>query len=126
MAGGDDGLEQLKAADVPNPTLLLVQSRLAELAAAYVLEREFSLSAAERILYTEIDPYVSLADGDEGRKQLVRWYAQILSLDVEEQGAQVEASVKLWNELYAIEQSPESAWTGVLISLFRDPLFLIY
>ena len=126
LAGGEDGLEQLKSVDIPNPTLFLVQSRLAELAATYALESEMLLDEAERTLYTQIDPYVDRADTDVGRKQLQRWYAQVLSLDVETHGSEIEASLKLWAELYAIEQRSEMAWTGVLISLFRDPLFLMY
>ena len=45
---------------------------------------------------------------------------------VESNGDEVDAALELWEQLYALDQDPREAWTGVLAVLLRDPRMVVY
>lgn len=126
LAGGADGTYVVKNATSPNPTLLLVQERLAEAAADYVVEHDLSDPSVARLM-TEID----FTETPETNKAAMVAQIQALHLRlfgdrVAENGPEVEANLALWGELYAIDPDPTRAWAGLLSALLRDPSFLLY
>ena len=55
LAGGADGETVFEAATAPSPTMLLTQTRLAELAASYAVETEAQQNMSSRQLFTLVD-----------------------------------------------------------------------
>jgi hypothetical protein len=121
LAGGADGVSVVRSARSPNPTLLLVQERLAELAAIHAV-----IGAVERgdtRLFV-----VDLEDPDPSTvvPQIQRLHAAIFGRDVAADGPEVAANLELFDALLAIDGSVPAAWAGVLTALLRDPDFLLY
>lgn len=120
LAGGADGYAVTASATRPNATLLLVQERLAEAAAWYVVqtepERLFTIDFATT---PDSDPAAMVA-----QIQSLHW--RIFGRRVSAEGQEVAAGLELWQDLYAIERNGASAWAGLLSALLRDPDFLIY
>lgn len=120
LAGGADGYSVTSTATGANATLVLVQERLAEAAASWVVENEPSR------LFT-----VDFTETPETAREAMAAQVQALHLRlfghrVEADGEEVAAALELWNELYAIERDPRQAWAGLLTALLRDPDFLYY
>ncbi len=120
LAGGADGYDVTSTATSPNATLVLVQERLAEAAAAYAVHE-----APERLFTVD---FTETPDTD--RAALV---AQVQSLHlrffgnrVAADGPEVEAALALWVDVYAIERDPAAAWVAVVSALLRDPDLLFY
>lgn len=120
LAGGADGYAVTSTSRSPNATLVLVQERLAEAAAFYVVnnepERLFTLSFAET---PDTDRAAMVA-------QIQALHRRIFGTTVTADGEEVTAALELWTSLYAVERDPRSAWAGVLSALLRDPDFLFY
>ncbi len=127
LAGGVDGYTITRAADRPTASLALVQERLAEGGAAYVVSSDVLLNPAQRRLFGEI---TFAETPDTGREAMV---AQIQSLHrrifgnmVTAEGEEVAAALALWSDLYTAEGDIPAAWMGLLSFLLRDPDFLLY
>jgi hypothetical protein len=126
LAGGVDGVYNTSPASQPTATMLLVQERLAEGAAAYVAEADRADLDHAR-LFTEI----SFAETpDTGRDAMVtqiqRLHLRIFGQRVAEDGPEVAANLELWQDLYAAGHDTQAAWAGLLSVLLRDPAFLLY
>ena len=110
----------------PNATLVLVQERLAEAAASFVVESDRQ-QTGQRRLFTEIDFSETPADG---RAQMVAQiqllHRRIFGIHIAADGEEVAANLALWEQVYAIEQQPHLAWTGLLSALLREPSLLFY
>lgn len=120
LAGGADGYDVTAAATSPNATLVLVQERLAEAAAAYVVHEEpsrlFTLDFTETV---ESDREAVVA-------QIQHLHLRFFGNRVAADGPEVEAALALWSDVYAIERDPSAAWVGVVSALLRDPDLLFY
>lgn len=126
LAGGADGRTTTRNADAPNATMVLVQERLAELAAAHVVVADWSKAPADRHLLHQVDIDAPTDDLANVRAQLVDLHARIFGRDVTPDGAQVEAHLELWTALVALHDDPVEAWTGVVAAFLRDPDLLLY
>lgn len=126
LAGGADGTYVVKNATAPNSTLLLVQERLAEASADYVVASD----AADRSnakLFTEIDFTETPETGREAMvAQIQRLHLRLFGDRAAADGPEVVANLALWSDLYAIDPDPTRAWSGLLSALLRDPSFLLY
>ncbi len=120
LAGGADGYAVTAAATAPNATVALVQQRLAESAAWYVVESE-----PERLFTVDFTETPD-TDRDAMVAQLQALHLAIFGRRVAADGEEVEAGLALWSELYAVERDTRDAWAGVLSVLLRDPDFLLY
>jgi len=126
LAGGSDGRTVTRDASIANPTMLLVQERIAEAATSYVLEQERELDPSERSLFTEVSFEQTSDDRADFIAQIQRLHLMIFGRRIAEDGQAVEANLALWDELYAAVGDPEPAWGGLLNALLRDPDFLLY
>ncbi|HHO51898.1 MAG TPA: DUF1549 domain-containing protein [Deltaproteobacteria bacterium] len=124
LAGGADGTYAVKNSTSPNTTLLLVQERLAEAAADYVVQLA---EGGGSDLLGDID----LSDTPEGDRDamvatLKRLHLRMFGNRIEDDGPEVEANLELWSDLYALEGDTNKAWAGLLSALLRDPDLLFY
>jgi len=125
LAGGADGAFVTKHARSPNVTLLLVQERLAEAAAAYVVEQD-QVAESPR-LFSVVPPTTHVDDDPQGSiEQLQLLHRTFFGTTVAADGPEVEANLALWHDLFAIEGDAEGAWAGVVSALLRDPDILLY
>ncbi len=115
LAGGADGTTVTEVSRSPNATAVLVQKRLAELAASHL--------AAEGAVpwFGVVDP--SVAPDAATVADLV---LATLGEPVAEDSPAVRALLDLFAELEAAEESRQAAWTGVVYALLRDPDFVTY
>lgn len=120
LAGGADGYNVTSTARSPNATLVLVQERLAEAAAAYVVANEWTR------LFTVDFTETPETDRDAMVAQVQALHLRVLGHEVDADGDEVDAALALWSSLYAVEGTTRGAWTGVLCALLRDPDFLYY
>jgi len=125
LAGGADGSFVTKHSRSPNVTLLLVQERLAEASAAYVVAEDL-VSESPR-LFDVLPPSTHVDDDPTAAvAQLQSLHRRIFGTTVAADGPEVEPNLALWHDLYDIEGDPEGAWGGVLTALLRDPDLLLY
>jgi hypothetical protein len=122
LAGGADAVEVTSTNTRANPTTLLVQQRLAQMAATYAVEREQGMEAATRTLFRRID--FTESDAGAVREQLQDLHLRVLGQDLAEDDANLEASVELWSALHADGHSVPDCWAALLSTLLRDPAFL--
>jgi hypothetical protein len=123
LAGGADGVSVVRTATSPNATVVLVQERLAELAAIHAVTQ--AIEAGDDRLFDLVD--VTRVETPEARAaQLQSLHLAVFGREVALDGDEVAANAALWGELYALDQSPEAAWAGVLIALLRDPDLTLY
>ncbi len=120
LAGGADGYAVTATSTSPNATLVLVQERLAESAAWYVVENE-----PERLFTVSFDATPE-TDRAAMAAQLQALHRAVFGRVVSADGEEVEAGLGLWSDLYAVERDGKDAWAGVLSVLLRDPDFLFY
>lgn len=120
LAGGADGVYVTTPATQPNTTLLLVQSRLAALAAGYAVEHD-----AERAdpLFDVVAPDVEPTD-EQLLAQLRSLSLRVLSQRASD--ADVADAAALWEAAYVDSGSPSEAWALALTLLLRDPALLVY
>lgn len=120
LAGGADGYNVTATARSPNATLVLVQERLAEASAAWVVTNE--PSRLFTVDFTETP--------DTNREALVTQvqslHRRVLGNEVAADGDEVNAALDLWSAVYDVEGNARGAWTAVLSALLRDPDFLYY
>ena len=126
LAGGIDGNNVTKPATEPMTTLVLVQERFAQAAANHVVAHDRDNPESAR-LFHQIDFHETPKNG---KAQMV---AQIQSLHlrlfghhIDPEGAEVEANLALWEDLFEVSLTIEDAWAGLLTVLLRDPDFLFY
>jgi hypothetical protein len=126
LAGGVDGVYNLQPALEPTATMMLVQERLAEAAADYVVGQDRASPATAR-LFTEVG-FLETPDtnADAMVRQVQLLHLRVLGNRVAADGPEVEANLELWNELFAATGSIPDAWEGLLATLMRDPDFLLY
>lgn len=126
LAGGADGYTVTRSSNVPNATLLLVQQRLAELAAAWAVQEERRLDRSARTLFTEVDLTERPGQDDAAvRAQLEKLVRRVLSRAPADD-AEIDGLYVLWADVYASTNQPGEAWEATLSALLRDPDFLIY
>ncbi len=124
LAGGADGHFVVTNASRPNPTTLLVQERLAEAAASYVVAEDQAHPDAPRL-------FTRLSWTETPGTDAATFTAQVRDLHravlgSEPDGTESADLVALWSDLYAADGDIPAAWTGVLTALLRDPAFVIY
>ncbi len=122
LAGGADGATVVQSATSPNATVLLVQERLAELAAVHAVERQLSGEALPLfVVDLEADP-----SDDELVAQIQHLHRVVFGRSVAEDSEEVAANRALFAALHALDGSAPAAWAGLLTALLRDPDFLLY
>ena len=122
LAGGADGRTVVQSAHSPNATIVLVQKRLAELAAVYAVEH--ALAGEDSALF--IVDLTAVPSDEDSAAQIQHLHRAVFGRNVDTDGDEVLANSELWDALYALDGSPEAAWAGVLVALLRDPDLLLY
>jgi hypothetical protein len=127
LAGGVDGDGVTVAPTLPNPTLLLVQERLAELAAAYAVEHDAASPVADRRLFGDID-FTETPDTARAPMitQLQDLHLRVLGEHAATDSAAIGDDLDLWSAVYAVDGTTRAAWGAVLGALLRDPALLLY
>jgi hypothetical protein len=126
LAGGADGVYTTRTSHTANVTLLLVQERLAEAAASYVVTADRADPANAR-LFRQIDfTETPTTDREAMVAQLQDLHLQLYGRRVDADGEEVAANFALWSDLHAVTGDPAAAWTGLLSALLRDPDFFLY
>jgi hypothetical protein len=120
LAGGADGYNVTATATTANATLILVQERLAQLAAWYVVRNDpsrlFTVDFTETL---ETDRAAMAA-------QVQSLHRTIFGSVVATESEEVTAALELWSDLYTAERDGAAAWAGLLAALLRDPDLLYY
>jgi len=125
LAGGADGVTVVRTARTPNATLVLVQERLAELAAVYAVVQ--AGESGDDRLFTEVDfSETPSSDRDAIVAQIQALHLSVFGKRVAADGPEVAANLELFEALLAIDDSVPAAWAGLLMALLRDPDFLLY
>lgn len=125
LAGGVDGQFVTQPAREPMTTMVLVQERLAQGAARYVVETDSGSDTPALFLYVDFTE-TPATNREAMVEQLQHLHLRVFGTRVAADGLEVEANLQLWEALYAIDGDPAEAWVGVLSVLLRDPLFLVY
>ena len=128
LAGGADGNTVTRNTTTPNTTITLVQERLAEAAAVYVVSQDAALEPAQRRLLTVLTELEATPETDRDMvvAQIQALHARLLGSPVAADSEEIEANLALWSELYAISGEQGWAWAGLISALLRDPDFLLY
>ena len=120
LAGGADGYNVTATARSANATMVLVQERLAEAAAWYVVKNDparlFSVD------FTETPD----TDRDRMVAQVQALHLALFGKTVAADSDEVTAGLELWADLYAAQRDIPAAWAGLLSALLRDPEMLYY
>ncbi len=125
LGGGFDGANATTPARTPNATVLLVQERLAELGAAFVVAND-AVAASPR-LFDEVDFTETPENGGAAMaRQVQSLFWRLFGDRVDVDGEEVAAVLELWGDLFLAEGTIEAAWAGVLSALLRDPELMVY
>jgi hypothetical protein len=110
LAGGIDGFTGTRRARTANPTIVLVQERMAEAAAAYAVENGSGVLDGMTLTAAPEDDTIATL------------YVRVLGrhADAEER----KTASELWYSLY--DGDARAAWAGLLSALLRDPGLLYY
>ncbi|MCB9689946.1 MAG: DUF1549 domain-containing protein [Alphaproteobacteria bacterium] len=126
LAGGFDRDMVLNAAPTETVTSVLVEQRLAETAARFVVEHD--AASPDRILLADID-FTERPDGP-GRERMVaqlqHLHRRILGRRVAMDAPEVEHDLQVWEAAMTTSGDPSLAWATVLTLLFLDPDFVTY
>lgn len=115
LAGGIDGFEKSRRATSPNPTLTLVQERLAEGAADWAVRQGPT---------GLLDGFDLDAPPEAGAVEALYWRA--LGRRVDADGEEVSEGMALWEGLRALDEDPRGAWAGLVAAVLRDPALVVY
>ncbi len=126
LAGGADGYYATKGATLPNATLVLTHERLAEAAAAYVAATDLALDPTERRLLVDVDAAETSGSAPSSVRQLQTLHLRLFGKRVAETDPEVVELAALYDDVFAIQQDPTSAWAAVVSALLRDPDLLLY
>lgn len=119
VAGGVDGLTQLRTQRVPGVMWTLVVKRLAEAAAGHVVSRA---EADGGVLFTYATLSTVPADPEFTQElDALVWRLEASHLSTTD----AEALAALWTEVEALD-GPSTAWQSVIATLLRRPGFLFY
>ena len=123
---GDVGGDLVTApATNPTATMLLVQERLAQAAAWYVVAEDQDSDTPR--LFTEIGFHETPNASPEPMiAQIQNLHLRLFGHLIEADGPEVQANLELWTALFEAEGSISDAWAGLLSVLLRDPNFLVY
>lgn len=126
LAGGLDGLQVTRGATDHSPASILVQERLAEMAADYAVDNELLLDSADRRLFDVVADLDVEPDEDALRVQLASLARRIWGRKLDETGEEMDEIVALWDDLLADSGDPATAWKLVLGAYLRHPDFVHY
>ncbi len=122
LAGGLDGRYVRRVANAPTLTWVATVDRVAELAAAGMVERELGEEPVDDGILGPVS--LEHLPGDEAFDTALDqlWWRLHAAHPTEEEAAQL---AELWLAVAELE-GPEGAWQAVLTALFRDPAWLEY
>jgi hypothetical protein len=128
LLGGADGFFVTTPSKEPTVTQSLVMERIAETAAATVVNSDFDIAdPAARRLFKDIDFSQTITNPDALRVQMQALRLQVLGQRAELTSAEITDDLQLWSELFAVDgTNTKLAWSGVLAALLRDPAFMLY
>ncbi len=108
---------------VASPTAQVLQARLAEAAAAWLVGQGADSPQADALLgLVDLDDSAPAALDDQVS---LLWLA-LLSRSLTPDDAEHAATVQLWQGLVADGLAPRDAWAGVLTALLRHPDLVVY
>lgn len=125
MSGGVDGLTVTQPTHTVTPVKLLVASRYATEAAAYVVGADFAKPEAERVLLHGVGPDTD--DEATLRATLVDLYLRVLSIRVAADDPETDDLLALWRATRdAHDGDTAAAWTVTISALLQDPALFYY
>jgi hypothetical protein len=121
LGGGVDGRVVTRAATAPSATTVLVQERLAELAAPYAVAHD-----AERAdpLFAEID-FTETPETDRPAMEAEVRHLVRRTLGRAPTASETDDLLATWSDAAALS-TPQDAWAAVLTVLLRDPEFVLF
>lgn len=119
LAGGIDGINTSAPASGPIPTLLLVQERLAETAAGFVVDEAQAGRSAR------LDPALLVDDPDPAAARAALAALAWTTTGEAWTDADLDGLDALRAEVGAAD-GPAAGWRAALTALLRDPRFLVY
>ncbi|MCB9689134.1 MAG: hypothetical protein H6738_11700 [Alphaproteobacteria bacterium] len=130
LAGGSDGDVVTSPPPTSNVTTLLVQQRLAENAAAHVVQADRALTSG-RLLFRDDLTFEETPDsGDDQRvrAQMVDLELRILGERLDPNTPEIDELMDLWALAWSLsERDPvEASWSAVVGVLLRDPDLVMY
>jgi len=128
LAGGGDGRAGADPAALPTATMSLVWERTAEAAALYAVDHGPTPPDARAlfIIPTDRPPLGAPASDPAMQAQAAHLHRRLFGRHVAADSLEVEATLALWETLFAIEGDARRAWAGVLTALLRDPEMVFY
>jgi hypothetical protein len=126
LAGGMDGIHRHTRMVDPEATFLLVNKRLAESAAAFVVANDLNEPTTARLL-TSIDGTEDPVDDKAViLEQIVQLHARILSERLSPDDPRIVEEYELYREISDETQTTRIGWTAIISLLLRDPAFVSY
>ena len=128
LAGGIDGRSVSLPSYAPSLGLALIQERLAQASARYVAEHDLAAGredAAILLSYVTADMRPD-THAEAFDTQIRALYLRVVGEPLAADAAEPDALAVLWAELFAVDDSPVSAWAGVVSAILRDPRVLLY
>lgn len=127
LAGGADGAVVTEPLRAPSTTALLVQARLADAAASFVVAEDKARGAEARVLLRKIDFTEAPGSADAAiAAQIQDLFLRIQTRRVAIDGPEVAGQAGLFAEVYALDGTPDAAWGAVIAAMLRSPDFLLY
>jgi hypothetical protein len=128
LAGGVDGDRVLAPSPTGTVTTALVQERLAENAARFVVVGD-APKGDDRVLFS---PGVDLAlapdpgGPDVVRDEIVHLVRRVFGRRIDAESAEADEWRALWSDLHALSGDPTEAWVGLVSAMLRDPDLVMY
>jgi hypothetical protein len=119
-----DGKVILEPIHTVTPTKSLVMSQLAANAAGYVVDRDFSLPAADRKLFARVE--ANTTDEAAVRDQIVWLQKRILAQIVDADAPEVDAFVALFELGKGQQGNAAGGWRVVLTAMLQDPEMVFF
>jgi hypothetical protein len=112
----------------PSVGIVLIQERLAQAAAHAVAESDLDPNRTEPALLLR---YVTIDDTPQSAApafdaQIRALYLEVTGIPLPDTATEPARLTALWDQLYSVDASPVSAWSGVLSVILRDPRVIFY
>ncbi|NCG22113.1 MAG: hypothetical protein GWP91_24115, partial [Rhodobacterales bacterium] len=128
LAGGIDSRAVVTPSRDPGVATVFVLERLAQSAAWDVTSHDLdpNREAPARMLNLVTVDDTPESSPEAFETQIRALYLQTTGFALADDATEPTALIAVWKEIYSVEASPISAWSGVLSAILRDPRVIFY